>query len=98
MQYGYVFTDPKRSKIAVLTKQCDVEYLSTNTKENINKAYCLRDISTMKVLYTALRDKLAGLFGGLPKKAYIMVPYILHIALDMFLLKASMDEESIKEY
>ena len=37
MQYGYVFTDPKRSKIAVLTKQCDVEYLSTNTKENINK-------------------------------------------------------------
>ena len=47
---------------------------------------------------TDLRDKLAGLFGGLPKKAYIMVPYILHIALDMFLLKASMDEESIKEY
>ena len=45
-----------------------------------------------------LKDKLAGLFGGLPKKAYIMVPYILHIALDMFLLKASMDEESIKEY
>ena len=57
MQYGYVFTDPKRSKIAVLTKQCDVEYLSTNTKENSNKAYSLRDISTMKVLYTALRDK-----------------------------------------
>ena len=27
------------------------------TKENINKAYCLRDISTMKVLYTALREK-----------------------------------------
>ena len=47
---------------------------------------------------TDLRDKLAGLFGGLPKKAYIMVPYILHIALDMFLLKASMDEESIKDY
>ena len=57
MQYGYVFTDPKRSKIAVLTKQCDVEYLSNNTKEKINKAYCLRDISTMKVLYTALREK-----------------------------------------
>ena len=57
MQYGYVFTDPKRSKIAVLTKQCDVEYLSTGTRENINKAYCLRDISTMKVLYTALREK-----------------------------------------
>ena len=47
---------------------------------------------------TDLKDKLSALFGGLPKKSYIMVPYILHIALDMFLLKASMDEESIKEY
>ena len=33
MQYGYVFTDPKRSKIVVLTKQGDVEFLSTNTKK-----------------------------------------------------------------
>jgi len=47
---------------------------------------------------TDLKDKLAGLFGGTPEKAYIMVPYLLHIALDMFLLKASMDEKSIKEY
>ena len=47
---------------------------------------------------TDLKDKLAGLFGGLPKKAYLMCPYLLHIALDMFLLKASMDEKSIKEY
>ena len=45
-----------------------------------------------------LKDKLAGLFGGLPKKAYVMAPHLLHIALEMFLLKASMDEESIKEY
>jgi len=57
MQYGYVFTDPKRSKIVVLTKQGDVELLSSNKKENINKAYCLRDISTMKVLYKALKEK-----------------------------------------
>ena len=57
MQYGYVFSDPKRSKIVVLTKQGDVKFLSTDTKENISKAYCLRDISTMKVLYTALREK-----------------------------------------
>ena len=57
MRYGYVFTAPKRAKIAVLPKQCDVEYLSTNTKDNINKAYCLRDISTMKVLYKALKEK-----------------------------------------
>ena len=47
---------------------------------------------------TDLRDKLAGLFGGLPKKAYVMVPHLLHIALEMFLLKASMDEKSIKDY
>jgi len=45
-----------------------------------------------------LKDKLAGLFGGLPKKAYVMAPHLLHIALEMFLLKASMDEKSIKEY
>ena len=47
---------------------------------------------------TDLKDKLSALFGGLPKKAYLMAPYLLHIALDMFLLKASMDEKSIKEY
>ena len=47
---------------------------------------------------TDLRDKLAGLFGGLPKKAYVMAPHLLHIALEIFLLKASMDEKSIKEY
>ena len=47
---------------------------------------------------TDFRDKLAGLFGGLPKKAYVMAPHLLHIALEMFLLKASMDEKSIKEY
>ena len=47
---------------------------------------------------TDLRDKLAGLFGGLPKKAYVMAPHLLHIALEMFLLKASMDEKSIRDY
>ncbi|BCV00797.1 MAG: hypothetical protein CM15mV37_0410 [uncultured marine virus] len=46
---------------------------------------------------TDLRDKLSALFGGFPKKAYIMVPYILHIALDMFLLKAIPDAESIRD-
>ena len=47
---------------------------------------------------TDLKDKLAGLFGGLPKKAYVMAPYLLHIALEMFLLKASINEKTIKEY
>jgi len=46
---------------------------------------------------TDLRDKLSALFGGLPKKSYIMVPYILHIALDMFLLKAIPDAEAIRD-
>ena len=46
---------------------------------------------------TDLRDKLSGLFGGLPKKSYIMVPYILNIALDMFLLKAIPNAESIRD-
>ena len=57
MQYGYVFTDPKRSKILVLKKDGDVEYTKSDTIQNINKAFCLRDISTMKVLYKALKEK-----------------------------------------
>ena len=46
---------------------------------------------------TDLKGKLSALFGGLPEKSYIMVPYILHIALDMFLLKAIPDAESIRD-
>ena len=57
MQFGYVLCDPKRSKIVVLTKEGDVKYLPSDKKENINKAFCLRDISTMKVLYKALKEK-----------------------------------------
>ena len=37
MQYGYVFTDPKRSKIVVLTKLGDVEFLSTDKKKTLIK-------------------------------------------------------------
>ena len=57
MQFGYVLCDPKRSKILVLKKNGDVEYTKSDTTENINKAFCLRDISTMKVLYKSLREK-----------------------------------------
>ena len=57
MQFGYVLCDPKRSKILVLKKNGDVEYTTPDNKENVNKAFCLRDISTMKVLYTSLREK-----------------------------------------
>ena len=46
---------------------------------------------------TDLTDKLSALFGGLPKKSYIMVPAILHVALDMFILKAIPNAESIRD-
>ena len=45
---------------------------------------------------TDLRDKLSALFGGCPEKAYIMVPYLCHIALDIFLLKSIPNQESIR--
>ena len=57
MQFGYVLCDPKRSKILVLKKDGDVTYTKSDTTEKINKAFCLRDISTMKVLYKALKEK-----------------------------------------
>ena len=57
MQFGYVLCDPKRSKILVLKKDGDVTYTKSDTTKNINKAFCLRDISTMKVLYKALKEK-----------------------------------------
>ena len=57
MQYGYVLCDSEKSKALVLTKSGDVEFIAPNNIENINKAFCLRDISTMKVLYKSLREK-----------------------------------------
>ena len=57
MQYGYVLCDSERSKALVLTKSGDVEFITPNTIENVNKAFCLRDISTMKILYKSLREK-----------------------------------------
>ena len=57
MQFGYVLCDPKRSKILVLTKQNEVRFISSDKKENINKAFCLRDISSMKTLYIKLKEK-----------------------------------------
>ncbi len=57
MQFGYVLCDPKRSKILVLTKQNEVQFIPTNNKENINKAFCLCDMSSMKTLYMKLKEK-----------------------------------------
>jgi len=57
MQFGYVLYDPKRSKLLVLNKQNEVEYISSTNRENINKAFCLRDMSSMKSLYIKLKEK-----------------------------------------
>lgn len=46
---------------------------------------------------TDLSDKLAALFGGLPEKAFVMVPLLLHIALDIFLMRAIPDHSAIRE-
>ncbi len=45
---------------------------------------------------TDLSDKLSALFGGLPEKAYAMVPLLIHIALDIFLLRAIPDAKSLR--
>jgi hypothetical protein len=46
---------------------------------------------------TDLSDKLAALFGGLPQKAFVMVPLMLHIALDIFLMRAIPNHDSLKD-
>ena len=57
MKFGYVLCDPKRSKILVLNKNGGVEFVKAKNKEDINKSFCLRDISTMKQLYKSLKEK-----------------------------------------
>ena len=57
MKFGYVLYDPKRSKLLVLTKQNEVKFIPSTNRENINKAFCLRDMSSMKSLYIKLKEK-----------------------------------------
>ena len=57
MQFGYVLYDPKRSKLLVLNKQNEVEFIPSTNWENFNKAFCLRDMSSMKSLYIKLKEK-----------------------------------------
>jgi len=45
---------------------------------------------------TDLSDKLAALFGGLPEPAFKMVPHLVHVALDMYLMRRIPDHKSIK--
>lgn len=46
---------------------------------------------------TDLSDKLAALFGGLPEQAFRMVPLLIHIALDLFLMRAVPNRDAIKD-
>jgi len=46
---------------------------------------------------TDLSDKLAALFGGLPEHAFVMVPLLIHIALDIFLMRAIPNHASIRD-
>ncbi len=46
---------------------------------------------------TDLSDKLSALFGGLPEKAFLMVPLLMHIALDIFLMKAIPNHSAIRD-
>ena len=46
---------------------------------------------------TDLRDKLNALIGGLPEPAFKMVPLLVHIALDIFLMRAIPSRDAIKD-
>ena len=46
---------------------------------------------------TDLSDKMAALFGGLPERAMAMVPLFLHIALDIFIMRAVPNRDAIRD-
>jgi len=46
---------------------------------------------------TDLSDKLNALFGGLPPEAFKMVPLLIHVALDIFLMRAIPNADAIKD-
>ena len=84
--------DPKLREIMEQLKHNDESLEDFLT--NLAKMYA---VEFEELHRTDLTDKLSALFGGLPKKAYIMAPAILHIALDMFILKAIPNAESIRD-
>lgn len=46
---------------------------------------------------TDLSDKLSALFGGLPPSAFKMAPLLIHVALDLFLMRAIPDHNSVRD-
>ena len=55
MKFGYVLCDPKRLKILCWKGKTDVQMLTLSNKENLEKAICLKDISSVKSLYIKLK-------------------------------------------
>jgi len=56
MKFGYVLCDPKRLKILGWKGKTDVQMLTLSNKENLEKAVCLKDVSSMKSLYIKLKS------------------------------------------
>jgi hypothetical protein len=44
-----------------------------------------------------LSEKLSALFGGLPPAAFKMAPILVHIALDLFLMRAIPNREALED-
>ena len=45
-----------------------------------------------------LSEKLSALFGGLPPAAFKMAPLLIHIALDLFLMRAIPNREALEDW
>ena len=58
MQIGYVLCTPDRSKIlCVEKKRKGIEMLETKEKINLDRALCLKNLTTIKNIYRQFQDK-----------------------------------------
>ena len=72
MQFGYVLYDPKRSKLLVLTKQNEVEYIPSTNRENINKSFELASKNKLKNVLEITYEKLVSIdFNHNPASAIV---------------------------
>jgi len=62
MQVGYVLYDPNTLKVLCLTKgKRGVELLEIKDTEKLTRALCLKDLTSMKDLYTRFKKNDNGL-------------------------------------
>lgn len=62
MQVGYVLYEPDTLKVLCLTKgKRGVELLEIKDTEKLNRALCLKDLTSMKDLYTRFKKNDNGL-------------------------------------